>query len=284
MHDQLQRFMFDGTAVRGKLVRLDRSWRDVLAQHDYPSGVRQQLGQALAAVLLLSATIKFKGSLILQAQGDGPLQTLVAHATDEKCVRGVARWRDAVPEGSLPQVFGSGRLALTVQTEGAEPYQGIVPLEGQNLAAAIEAYFERSEQIPTRLWLAANEGVAAGLFLQQLPSPHVALGDWQRLTTLAETITPDELLNHAGSPLLQRLFGLERARVFEPETVRFRCNCSQERLAKLLTALGPTSLESLLTDQGQIEVRCEFCNRLYRFDADALIGRNSPTPGTERFH
>lgn len=156
LHDQFQRFLFEDVGIRGGVVRLDRSWRNLLDQHEYPIAVRDQLGQALAAVLLLASTIKLEGSLILQVQGDGPLHTLVAQATDARCFRGLAHWRGDVPEGSLSEVFGVGRLVLTIQTEGAEPYQGIVPLEGLNLTSAIEAYFEQSEQLATRCWTSCS--------------------------------------------------------------------------------------------------------------------------------
>lgn len=265
--DSFQRFLFEEIGIRGELVRLDESWRLVLDRHPYPEPVREQLGQAMAAVLLLSATIKFKGSLILQAQGDGPLHTLVAQATDQKTVRGIAHWRGEVPKGPLSAVFGAGRLVLTIQNEAAEPYQGVVSLEGENLAEALETYFSRSEQLATRLWLAADEDSAAGLFLQQIPARQRERDDWNRVSMLADTVTAGELLHLSGERLLYRLFHEEQVRLFEPEPVTFRCSCSRERIETVLMAMGRSKIDVIIDDQTLMEVHCEFCNRLYQFDA-----------------
>jgi molecular chaperone Hsp33 len=266
-HDSFRRFVFEGIGVRGELVHLDSSWQAVLERHPYPPSVRDQLGQALAAVVLLSATIKFKGSLILQAQSEGPLHTLVAQATDARTIRGLAQWNGMPPEGTaLHEIFGQGRLALTIQNEGAEPYQGIVGLEGATLADAIESYFTQSEQLATRLWLAADGDSAVGLFVQELPAEHGDREDWNRITTLADTVTEVELLRLPSEELLYRLFNEEEIRVFPPETVSFRCGCSRERIAAMLRSLGKSEIDSVVEEVGAVEVGCEFCNRRYVFD------------------
>ena len=265
--DSFQRFIFEDMGVRGELVRLDHSWHSVLDRHPYPANVGSQLGQALAAVVLLSATIKFKGSLILQAQSQGPLHTLVAQATHQRIIRGLAQWREEVPRGSLAEIYGPGRLALTIQNEGAEPYQGIVALDGSNLAEALQTYFSLSEQLATRLWLAADGDRAAGLLLQELPERHGDPDDWNRVTLLADTITERELLRLPGEELLYRLFNEERVRLFEPESVTFRCTCSRERIETLLRGLGRDEVEAILQEKGEVDVTCEFCNRRYVFDA-----------------
>ena len=265
--DSFQRFIFEEIGVRGELVRLDQSWHSVLDRHPYPANVGSQLGQALAAVVLLSATIKFKGSLILQAQSEGPLHTLVAQATHQRVIRGLAQWHHEVPHGTLAEIYGPGRLALTIQNEGAEPYQGIVALEGSNLAEALQTYFTRSEQLATRLWLVADGDRAAGLLLQELPERHGERDDWDRVTLLADTLTEKELLRLPGEELLYRLFNEERVRLFEPEPVTFRCACSRERIENLLRSLGRDEVESILKEKELVEVTCEFCNRRYVFDA-----------------
>jgi molecular chaperone Hsp33 len=265
--DSFRRFLFEDSGVRGEIVRLDNSWKSVLERHPYPNSVSTQLGQALAAVLLLSATIKFKGALILQAQSEGPLHTLVVQATDQRAVRGIAHWRGDVPVGPLPDVFGPGRLVFTIQNEGAEPYQAVIDLEGDTLASAIEQYFARSEQLATRLWLAADEHHAAGLFLQELPASHREPDDWTRVTMLADTVTDGELLTLPSARLLYRLFNEERVRLFEPEAVTFRCTCSRDRIERVLLAVGRSELEDILDKEKTIEVHCDFCNRLYQFDA-----------------
>lgn len=265
-NDRLYRFLFDGTSVRGELVYLDAAWRAVLDIHDYPAPVRRQLGEALAAVQLLASTLKLEGSLILQVQGDGPLHTLVAQATHGHTVRGLARWEGAVPDGNLHQVYGHGRLVLTMEPTRGERYQGIVALEGSDLADALGRYFGASEQLPTRLWLAAGTGRAAGLMLQRLPSPTGAEEDWTRIGLLASTLTPSELTDLPARELLYRLFNEEQVRLFDPDPVAFRCTCSMGRVEDTLRALGRAEVEDILAEQGAIEVDCEFCNRQYRLD------------------
>jgi molecular chaperone Hsp33 len=287
--DSLQRFIFEGLGIRGEWVCLDASWQAVLERYAYPDAVRAQLGQALAAAVLLSATVKFEGALILQAQGSGPLHTLVAQATHRRTLRGLARWREGRPPtgGRLDEIYGEGRLVLTLQNEGAEPYQGIVGLEGANLAEAIENYFTRSEQLATRLWLAADGERAVGLFLQELPGSHEGREDWERVSMLAGTVTERELLLLPGEELLFRLFNEEAVRLFEPEPVSFRCSCSRERIEAALRGMGREELEEGLRQEGGLEVGCEFCNRRYRFDAvdvQALLAQVLPHPGPRTRH
>lgn len=265
--DSLSRFLFEQTAIRGNLVHLDASWRAILANHDYPDAVRAVLGDAMAAVALLAATIKFDGSLVLQAQGQGPLRTVVAQMTHERTIRGLAHWDGEVPvEGGLAGCFGEGRLVLTVERRDGEPYQGVVPLEGRSLAAAIERYFRDSEQLPTRLWLAADGQRAAGLLLQRLPGDADLEEDWERIGMLAATITPAELLQLSRHTLLHRLFHEEAVRLFDAEPIAFRCGCSRTRIADTIRLLGEDEVNALLEEQGVVQVTCEFCNREYRLD------------------
>jgi len=273
--DSLHRFVFENAGIRGNLVHLDASWRAVLDIHPYPPAVREPLGEALALVSLLAATIKFNGSLILQAQGSGPIRTLVAQATNARTLRGVARWDGEVPgTADLGERFGTGRLLLTIERDAREPYQGIVPLEGTNLAAAVERYFNDSEQLPTRLWVSARGDRASGLLLQRMPSEaNTRRGadddsdDWRRIGLLADTLTQDELEGLPCEGLLHRLFHEDRIRLFDPEPIAFRCGCSRGRIDDMLRALGEAEAMSIVAEQGAIEVTCEFCNRQYRLDA-----------------
>lgn len=277
--DSLHRFLFEDIGVRGELVQLDASWRAVLARHEYPEAVRSQLGQALAAVSLLSATIKFQGSLILQAQGRGPLTTLVAQATHGRMLRGLARWQGEVPEGNLRDTFGDAHLVLTIQNQGADLYQGIVAMEGDSLADSLRGYFEQSEQLRTRLWLCADGRRAVGLLLQELPARAGDADDWERVALLAQTVTARELLELPAETLLYRLFNEEKVRLFAPEKMMFRCGCSRERIETVLRSLGRDEVESLLAEQGQVLVDCEFCNRQYAFDAvdvERLLREDAP--------
>ena len=265
-YDSFRRFFFEDLGIRGEWVRLDDSWEAARAGTSYPLSVEAQLGQALAAVVLLSGTIKFQGSLILQIQSTGPLTTLVAQATHSRTIRGAACWKDPIEGDTLPEVFGEGRMVLTIQNQNNPPYQGIVALEGNTLAQAIEVYFTRSEQLPTRLWLFADHQRAGGLFIQALPEHTGTREDWNRVNFLADTLTKAELLNLPSEVLLYRLFNEERVRLFEPETVVFRCGCTRERVEQVLIALGLGDVGDLLDQDSPVRVCCEFCNRDYQFD------------------
>ncbi|MEQ1485281.1 Hsp33 family molecular chaperone HslO [Methyloglobulus sp.] len=264
--DVLRRFMFEELGIRGLWISLSTSWQTARQHQHCAENVQLQLGQALTAVALLSATIKFNGSMILQAQGDGPLKTLVAQATHDRKIRGLIRGSDTVSTGSLQEMFGEGRLVLTVSPANGQPYQGIVPLQGVNLAAALETYFAQSEQLNTRLWLFANGTRASGLLLQELPSQLNDKADWERIEILASTVTEQEMLELDCEELLFRLFNEEKVRLFDAEPVEFDCSCSRIKIENALRMLGRQELESVLQERAQIEVNCEFCNKYYRFD------------------
>lgn len=270
--DQLHRFLFEELGVRGELVQLGASWRAVRDNRDYPATVAARLGQGLAAVTLLSGTIKYQGSLILQIQSAGPLNLLVAQATEQRTLRGLAHWQAEVPDGDLAASYGAGRLVITTEAPGGERYQGIVALEGDDLAAALGNYFQQSEQLPTRLWLACDGERAAGLFLQRLPGETADADGWERLLALAATVSDEELLDLPVAQLLHRLFHEESVRLFDPEPVVYRCGCSGERIAAALLALGEDEVQSLLDSEGEIRADCEFCGRSYRFDQVDVAG------------
>lgn len=266
--DVLSRFVFERTNVRGELVHLDATWRAILERRDYPEPVRDLLGQAMAAAALLITTIKFNGSLILQIQGDGPVSLIVVQAKSDRTLRGLAHWSDPVLAGPLAQLVGKARLAITIDQGGdRERYQGIVALETEeNLARAFHGYFERSEQLATRLWLAAGDTRAAGMLLQALPGDTEDADAWNRTVQLADTLTDQELLDLPQRDVLHRLFHEEDVRVFEPEPVSFRCTCTRERIETVLRSLGYDEVQSIIAEQGHVSVDCEFCNQNYVFD------------------
>jgi molecular chaperone Hsp33 len=280
--DTVRRFLFERFPVRGHVVHLDASWRALHEHHEYPDVVRDVLGEAVAATVLLASTLKFEGLLTLQMQGPGPLHLLVTQATHRMAIRAVARTSGALPGGrALSALAGrDGQFTVTIENpDRTSRYQGIVPLVGERLAECLEHYFERSEQLPTRLWLAATPERAAGLVLQRLPSGarasaeedelEAAAGDedWNRVLHLAATLTPEELVALPGQELLRRLFHEEDVRLFDASPVWFQCTCSRERVGGILRSLGADEVRSVLEEQGAVEVRCEFCNRAYRFDA-----------------
>lgn len=264
--DFLRRFLFEDANVRGVWVNLSAAWQEAKAHQHGSKLAIHTLGEALAAVSMLSAMIKFDGSLILQAQGDGDVKTLVAQASNERKIRGLVRCEGVVTQGDLEALFGQGRLVLTIDAGGSHPYQGVVPLQGRHLANALEVYFLQSEQLKTRLWLFANEQHAAGLLLQELPAEQTNGDDWQHIEMLANTITEQEMLSLDCETLLYRLFHEEVVRVFDAESLSFQCACSKTRIERTLQAMGREELDDLLATLGMIEVGCEFCGRHYQFD------------------
>ncbi len=266
--DTLQRFLFENNNIRGTFIHLQASYQAARDRYQYPETVAQQLGQALAASTLLGSTIKFSGSLILQIQSDGPLNMLVAQCDEERHIRGLARWQSEVDGDSLGDIYGQGRVTITINNDNNnERYQGIVGLEGATMSAAIERYFSQSEQLNTRLWLSADHQQAVGLLLQQLPGETTDEGYWQHIETLGETITREELLQLSSKEILHRLFHEEDIRLFEPEPVSFRCGCSREKIVTMLRGLGLTESRSIIEERGVIEIGCEFCNQMYHFDS-----------------
>ncbi len=268
MTDSIQRFLFEHAPVRGEIVHLDATWRAVLERHDYPPAVRALLGDMLAAAALLTATLKFGGTLIMQIQGNGPISLLVVECTSDHHMRATAKWSQVPESGDLSALVGDGKFAITLDPgQGRPGYQGVVELAGANVAAALERYMLQSEQIETRLWLTTQPERAAGLLLQKLPGGASADSDtWQRATLLAASLTPQELAAHAAPELLRRLYSAEDIRLFQARPVEFRCTCSRERVTTMLHMLGRAEVESIVAERGEVEVNCEFCNQRYRFD------------------
>lgn len=266
--DSLRRFVFETLPIQGRMVHLDTSWQAVLERQDYPAPVRTLLGQAMAAMALLSAMLKGEGTLTLQIHGTGSVHLLVVQCTRGLRLRGLARWHGDACSPRLKDLLGEGRLALTIEAAGTgERYQGIVPLEGDTLAACLEGYFQRSEQLPTRLWLTADHDSAAGMLLQVMPQrPHD--GDaWQHLSTMADTVTDVELSTLSAAQLLRRLYPEQDVRLFKPAAVTFHCRCSRERIDSALRGLGAPEVRDILHEQGRVHVDCEFCGRGYDLDA-----------------
>lgn len=299
MHDRdcLHRFVFEHYPIRGHLVHLDAAWRALIEHREYPQAIRGLLGEAVAAAPLLAAALKFEGVLSLQLQGQGPVHLLLAQCTNGLGLRGLARYRTGYePAATLAELLGAGNLTVTLETDGgAQRYQGIVPIEGERLADSLRVYFESSEQLPTRLWLHADEHGASGMLLQRLPhAPKRGAPDgpavedaWRRVQLIGDTLTPEELRTLADVEILHRLFGEDDLRLFEPAPVYFRCRCSRERVAGMLQALGETETRAVLAERGAVEVRCDFCNRAYTFDAvdvEQLFNPGVSSDGGHRVH
>ena len=281
--------MFEHAAIRGEHVQLDASWQAILERHPYPPLIRSLLGELVAAAALLSATLKFTGSVILQIQGEGPVRLLVVEATSERTLRGMAQW-DQLPEAGTPaELIGNGRFVITIDPrEGGQRYQGIVGIEGDSVAAMLENYLQRSEQLDSRLWLAADDQHAAGLMLQRLPEQHDEDADaWNRAVRLGSTLTPAELLSLPAREILRRLYHEEDLRLFTPELLRFACTCTPERVVAMLRMLGYAEVQSILQEQGAVDIHCEFCNKQYKYDsvdAEQLFAAESGAPASPTRH
>jgi molecular chaperone Hsp33 len=287
--DILQKFIFDNAAVRGELVEISNAWREIQSRHAYPRAVRALLGEMVAAAALLSANLKFNGSIVMQIHGDGLVKLLVVECDANLRMRATAKLRDGaeVPDdASVAQLLnqhGRGRFVITLDPQdkvpGQQPYQGVVPLVGEDIATIIENYMLRSEQMDTKLWLAADENVARGLLLQKLPrnsavegqveqaSEEEDLETWTRAVMLGQTLKQEDLLTADVETLLKRLFWEETIRVFDPLHPEFHCTCSREKVANMLKMLGQQEVESALHDLGELGINCDFCGKHYGFDA-----------------
>jgi molecular chaperone Hsp33 len=298
MTDELHKFLFEGLPVRGMLVRLGSSWREVQARHAqqgaYPTPVRTLLGEMAAAATLMQANIKFDGALVLQVFGDGPVKVAVVEAQPDLAFRATAKVVGPVADdarlAAMVNVHGKGRCAITLDPKdrsgGAQPYQGVVALHGdageplQRVAEVLEHYMLQSEQLDTRLVLAADEQTAAGLLIQRLPvegegtleraQREHRIGvdeDFNRIALLASTLTQGELLSLDADTILRRLFWEEDVRRFRPLAPRFACNCSRERVLGMLRGLGADEVHGIVAERGEVEIGCDFCGTQYRFDA-----------------
>jgi molecular chaperone Hsp33 len=296
--DELHKFLFDGLPVRGMLVRLGPSWREVQARHAqqgaYPAPLNTLLGEMAAAAMLMHANLKFDGALVLQVFGDGPVKLAVAEARSDLGFRATAKLVGAVAEdarlAAMVNLHGQGRCAITLdpadKSGGAQPYQGIVALHDddgaplQAIAEVLEHYMLQSEQLDTRLMLAADAHTAAGLLIQRLPvegegnleraqrEDEIGLNEsFNRIAHLASTVTRDELLGLDADTLLRRLFWQEPLLRFEPLAPRFACTCSRERVRGMLRGLGREEVEGIVAERGGVEIGCDFCGQQYRFDA-----------------
>ncbi|MGB4061188.1 MAG: Hsp33 family molecular chaperone HslO [Burkholderiaceae bacterium] len=333
---ELHKFLFDGLPVRGMLVRLTDAWQDMLARREqaggYPAAVTELLGEMTAAATLMQANIKFNGALILQVMGDGPVKLAVAEVQPDLSLRATATVVGEVADASagavrlsdMVNVNNQGRCAITLDPKdrqpGQQPYQGVVPLFGdrheklEKLSEVIEHYMLQSEQLDTRLVLAANDKVAAGLLIQRLPvkgqnnlegnlagqsradavrsADEDQIGvneDYNRISILAASLKREELLELDVDTILRRLFWEEPHTRFEPlagETgPRFACTCSRERVGAMLRSLGVAEVDSIIAEQGQVEVGCEFCGTQYRYDpvdaAHLFVPPTASAPATD---
>lgn len=292
--DISQRFVINESGIRGQWTLLESAYQEVLAKHDYPLEIQSLLGEMMAAAVLLTATLKFEGSMIIQARGEGIINLLSVECTHLHQLRAIARWEGDTTGLDFKSLLQKATLAITITPNKGERYQGIIPLDGDNLSQCLEHYFQRSEQLKTQIQLYHGNNRAGGLLIQVLPDseavqtdPQMRAEEWERVTALADTLTADELLNLDCPTLLYRLFHEEQVSLFPSEPVCFQCSCSRQRTTDALIQLGQDDLESLLQEQGKVDVTCQYCNEHYQFDAvdiAMLFQQNSTEQPSTRNH
>jgi molecular chaperone Hsp33 len=295
--EQVQRFIFEGKPVRGHWVGVGQGWRNLRQFREYSPPVQELLGQAVCAALLLAATLKFKGTLTLQLQGNGAVNLLIAQCTHDFQYRALARAQgDGAATSLTSEVFrwlvgDAGTLTVTIEAEERDlRYQGVVPLTGHSLAACLEQYFASSEQLPTRVRLAADAQSAAGLLVQRLPGVGGSASDsaddeagtaWENAQASLEAVTAADLLHFTGEELLLQDFRQHDVRLFAGVPATFQCRCDTQRVDNMLRGLGEAEVRDVLKEQGAVTVTCDFCNRPYRYDAaavEALFAAESGAP------
>jgi molecular chaperone Hsp33 len=287
--DSLRRFLFEHAPIRGEIVHLDTVWQSVLERHQYPPVLRDLMGELCAAAALLAATLKLQGSLVLQIHGKGAVKLLVVECSGSLELRATAKWEGELEHGTLKDLVGNGRFVITLDPkDGNQAYQGIVALEGDSVADILQNYMTRSEQLDTRLWLAADGQHAAGMLLQKLPDQTGQDADaWERASHLAATLKQEELLTLPAAELVHRLYHEEDIRLFDEQGVSFNCSCSRDNVSRMLKMLGREEVDSIFAERPEIEVFCEFCNQRYVFDpvdAEAVFADTLSIPSNETRH
>ncbi len=276
--NRVRSFLFEQLDIRGAWVQLGSAWREMSAGRNYPPPALELLGQLAGVTTLIAANLKQAGRLTFQLRGEGGISLLVMDCDEQLRLRGMARTRQGINEasdlaaGKLPALLGEGALTLTLDTaDMRQPYQSHVPLQGDTLAAVFEHYLAQSEQLPTRLWLAANGDTAAGLFLQALPGASLRDADgWNRVQMLASTVRADELLGLGAIKLIERLFPEEDVRVYDPRPVSYYCPYDPAKIYSMLRGVGRAECESILAEHGEIRVHDDICNHEYVLDAAAV--------------
>ena len=281
-NDDSYRFLFENADIRGETVILDNVLKDLLATHEYGPGVQKLLGEFAAATVVISNNLKFDGKVVLQGRGDGPISLIMVECSSDGHIRGIARGALDAPDGSLRTHLAEGVLTLTIEPEIGQRYQGIIAIQRDELADVLSDYFEQSEQLATKFWLSTRAGASAGLMLQQLPkqlvtSEEARLDQWQTLCALADTMTPDELIDTETDRLLFRLFNEWDVKRFEPKCIRFSCNCSRDRSLNAIRLLPDHEITELFEEQQTVTMNCEMCGESYHFTRNDVDQSEEPT-------
>ncbi|CAM2988997.1 MULTISPECIES: Hsp33 family molecular chaperone HslO [Vibrio] len=268
----LNRYLFEDLSVRGELVQLDKAYQQIITSKEYPAPIQTLLGELLVATTLLTATLKFEGSITMQLQGNGPVSLAVINGDNNQRIRGVARWEgDIADDAGLHDLMGKGHLVITIEPKKGERYQGVVGLEGDNIAQVIENYFLRSEQLKTRLWIRTGEHEgkrhAAGMLLQVVPDGTGSPEDFEHLEQLTNTVKNEELFTLEANELLYRLYNQEQVKLFEPQEVEFLCGCSRDRSGAAIVTISRDEINDILAEEGSVSLHCDYCGTTYSFDS-----------------
>jgi molecular chaperone Hsp33 len=293
--DIIQRYLFEEHDVRGEIVQLEKSWQAILANHDYPAIIQHYLGEIVAATVLLAATLKIDGSLSIQVSGNGIINLMVAECRNDLSIRAIAKYNhkklkqldqkvieNKLTSGSeLSALLSGGNLVITIEQNKGQRYQGIVALQGNSIAEILENHLLQSEQLRTKIVLACNDTISTGLLLQELPQQMEKRHQWDELALLANTLTEDELLALEAREIIHRLFNEYNIRVFDPQAIKFKCSCSQQKVSNMLLSLDYKEAKDIIHQSEFIEVNCEFCNKVYRFDeldiTEIFSAKHKPT-------
>ncbi len=267
----LNRYLFEDLSVRGELVQLDEAYQRIISSKEYPAALQKLLGELLVSTTLLTATLKFEGSITIQLQGDGPVSLAVINGDHDQKIRGVARWEgDIADDASLHDMMGKGYLVITIEPKRGERYQGVVGLEGETLADVIEGYFANSEQLKTRLWIRTGEhegkAHAAGMMIQVMPDGTGTPEDFEHLEQLTATVKNEELFTLPANELLYRLYNQDSVRLYEPQPVEFHCGCSRERSGAAIITVERAEINDILAEEGSVSLHCDYCGTSYSFD------------------
>lgn len=267
--DTLQRFIFEHANIRGEIVHIEDTYQTIMSQRNYPPMVKNLLGEALVSCLLLASSIKFQGSLNLQFQGDKRLPLLLVQCDHELNVRAFAQFIENLETKEYASAFLEGQMVLTInQNNQTNAYQSMVPIQSTSMSENLMNYFAQSEQVSTRVWLAVNENAAAGMLLQLMPDQDTQHREqfWEYAVQLGQTVSEHELLTLENEILLYRLYHETEIRIFESRKTRFKCRCNLDKMKQVLTVLGEEDANELLKEQGEVAIRCDFCNQKYTFD------------------
>ena len=267
----LNRYLFEDLSVRGELVQLDDAYQRIISSKEYPAPLQKLLGELLVSTTLLTATLKFEGSITMQLQGDGPVSLAVINGDHDQKIRGVARWEgDIADNATIHDMMGKGHLVITIDPKKGERYQGIVGLDGDNLSEILESYFANSEQLKTRIWLRTGEHEgqqrAAGMLIQVMPDGTGTPEDFEHLEQLTDTVKDEELFSLEANELLYRLYNQEKVRLFDPQAVEFFCGCSRERSGAAIVTIDRAEVNDILAEVGSISLHCDYCGTSYSFD------------------